>query len=135
MGNTNLDFERTLQECKERIRSLEAALQKQRRLNETLLETQNIERTILDRSLAGYYISLNGKFAVMNPVAASYTGYRPDRIIGKKSDSLIHPDDKARTKANARAMLRGEQTAPTSSGLCGGTKRSAGSWKWWPPLF
>ena len=87
-------------------------MREQKRLNETLLETQHIERTILDKSLVGYYISLNGKFAVMNPVAVSYTGYHPERIIGRRSDSLIHPEDKARTKANARAMLRGEQTAP-----------------------
>ncbi|MEE9913424.1 MAG: PAS domain S-box protein [Deltaproteobacteria bacterium] len=104
--------EGTLQEYKKRIRSLEAALRKQKKLNETLLETQNIHKTIVDKSQVGYYISLDGKFAVMNPVAISYTGYSPDRILGRKSDSLIHPEDKARTRANARAMLLGKLTDP-----------------------
>lgn len=87
-------------------------MRKQKKLNETLLETQNIYRTIVDKSLVGYYIALDGKFAAMNPVAMSYSGYSRDRILGRKSDSLIHPEDKSRTKANARAMLRGERTAP-----------------------
>lgn len=95
-----------------RIHALETALRKQKKLNEKLLETQNIYRTIVDKSLVGYYISLDGKFAVMNPAAVAYTGYSRDRVIGRKSDALIHPEDKAGTKANARAMLRGERTAP-----------------------
>ncbi len=107
-----MNGEQTAEAYEKRIRALEAALRKQEKINKTLLETQKNYRTIVDKSLVGYYISLDGKFTVMNPVAMSYTGYSRDRILGRKSDSLIHPEDRARTKANARAMLRGELTAP-----------------------
>lgn len=107
-----MNGKQTAEAYEKRIRALEAALRKQEKINKTLLETQKNYRTIVDKSLVGYYISLDGKFTVMNPVAMSYTGYSSDRILGRKSDSLIHPEDRARTKANARAMLRGELAAP-----------------------
>jgi len=87
-------------------------IEKQRRLNEILTETQNIQKAMMDNSLVGYYIALDGRFFLMNPVAVSYTGYTIDEIIGMKADALIHPEDKSAVKRNARAMLRSERTIP-----------------------
>jgi PAS domain S-box-containing protein len=101
-----------LQDLKNDNRALKDKLIKQKQLNEALIESQNIQQTILERSLVGYYISLNGKFCVMNQIAVSYTGYHAEDLIGRESDFLIHPEDKDHVKTHARAMIMGKNTSP-----------------------
>lgn len=100
------------QDLEHKIRALEEDLIKQTRLNESLIESQNIQNTILEKSLVGYYVSLGGRFFAMNPIAISYTGYPADELIGRNSDLLIHPEDKEKVKGNARAMLCGMRISP-----------------------
>jgi len=69
-------------------------------------------RTLTEKSLAGIYLVQNGKFVFLNTNAASYAGYRTNEMIGLTSDSVIHPEDRARVKEEARAMLRGERLSP-----------------------
>lgn len=107
MGN-----HQTLEEIVNENRLLEEDLKETKRLNEVLIESQNFQKIILERSLVGYYVSLNGKFYNMNPIAVSYTGYEWKELIGRKSDFMIHPEDKGEVLQNARSMLRGERKLP-----------------------
>ena len=54
----------------------------------------------------------DGKFHSINSNVASWTGYKPEELIGRKADTIIHPDDVKRVKKNAREMLRGQRIAP-----------------------
>jgi PAS domain S-box-containing protein len=56
--------------------------------------------------------AMEGKFYAMNPIAAAYTGYAMDELIGRPSDFMIHPEDRQEVKEKARAMLRGAETFP-----------------------
>lgn len=75
-------------------------------------ENAHIHKTIWDSSLAGIYISQNGIFRAVSPLAASFTGYSVKEFIGKNSDSMIFPEDRERVKRNARDMLSGKRFSP-----------------------
>ena len=69
-------------------------------------------RTLTEKSLAGIYLVQDGVFRFLNTNAASYADYEVRELIGQKSGSFIHPEDREKVRANARAMLRGERNSP-----------------------
>lgn len=102
----------TYDELNRGIVSLTEQLRREKQLMQTLRESEDIYKTIWDRSLAGIYVSQGGKFQIVSPIAVSFTGYSLDELIGKKSNSIIYPDDQKRVKRDATAMLSGEHAAP-----------------------
>jgi PAS domain S-box-containing protein len=102
----------TYDELNREIASLIEQLQHEKQLMQTLRESEDIYKTIWDRSLAGIYVSQGGKFQIVSPIAVSFTGYSLDELIGKKSNSIIYPDDRERVKRDAMAMLEGVRTDP-----------------------
>lgn len=96
----------------DRIRLLEEEIESLHQQNKKLIEGQTIQEAILEKSLVGYYILLDGKFQVINPVVVLYTGYTPEEIIGSRADFIIHPDDKAAVKRNSLAMRTGSLFLP-----------------------
>lgn len=103
---------KTYDELNREIALLTEQLRHEKQLMQTLRESEDIYKTIWDRSLAGIYVSQGGKFQIVSPIAVSFTGYSLDELIGKKSNSIIYPDDRERVKSDAMAMLAGERTAP-----------------------
>jgi len=96
----------------DRIRLLETEIEDLNRQNQTLIESQNIQNTLLKKSLAGYYIISGGTYRIINPVVVSYTGYSSEEIIGTRADFMVHPDDRLAVKNNSRAMRKGELFRP-----------------------
>jgi PAS domain S-box-containing protein len=79
---------------------------------ETVHINDQLLRTLTEKSLAGIYLVQDGEFRFLNTNAASYANYEVSELIGQKSGSFIHPEDRERVKADARAMLRGERNSP-----------------------
>jgi len=79
---------------------------------ETVHINDRLLRTLTEKSLAGIYLVQDGEFRFLNTNAASYANYEVSELIGQKSGSFIHPEDRERVKADARAMLRGERNSP-----------------------
>ena len=102
----------TYNKLNRKIASLTEQLRREKQLMQTLRESEDIYKTIWDRSLAGIYVSQGGKFQIVSPIAASFTGYSLDELIGKKSNSIIYPDDQGRVKRDSMAMLAGVRTDP-----------------------
>jgi PAS domain S-box-containing protein len=75
-------------------------------------EDDRLLRTFTEKSLAGIYVVQDGEFRFLNNNAASYTNYTVGELIGRKSGSFVHPEDREKVKANARAMLRGDSNSP-----------------------
>ena len=75
-------------------------------------QNDRLLRTLTEKSLAGIYLVQDGVFRFLNTNAASYADYEVRDLIGQKSGSFIHPEDREKVKANARAMLRGERNSP-----------------------
>jgi PAS domain S-box-containing protein len=96
----------------QRLNELEYAYAERKQMEEALREREQSYRTLSEKSLAGIYVVQDGVFRSVNANAASYAGYAREELIGKKSDSIVHPEDRLRVKRNAREMLSGIRTAP-----------------------
>ena len=79
---------------------------------EKLRDGEQLFRTLTERSLVGIYVVQDGLFKSVNPNAATYAGYTPEDLIGKKSTSIVHSEDRAIHGKNACDMLKGKRTSP-----------------------
>ena len=78
-----MEKEAIIKDLKQKITLLEKEVERQKRRNDTLMESQHIQNTILEKSLVGYYIVSEGKFRVVNPTIIAYTGYSLKELVGK----------------------------------------------------
>ncbi|KAF0157938.1 MAG: PAS/PAC sensor protein [Syntrophaceae bacterium] len=92
--------------------SLEEESRQGEELKHSIGENAHIYKTIWESSLAGIYISQNGIFQAVSPLAASFTGFSLKELIGKNSDSMIFPEDMDNVKRNAEDMLSGKHFSP-----------------------
>lgn len=69
-------------------------------------------RTLTEKSVAGIYVVQDGKFCFITEKAAAYAGYSVRELIGRKSDCVVHPEDRKAVKLKARAMLRSDSNSP-----------------------
>jgi PAS domain S-box-containing protein len=74
-------------------------------------EGEQLFRTLTERSLVGIYVVQDGQFQSINPNAASYYGCTPEELMGKKSNSIVHPEDKERHRQCASEMLKGKRSS------------------------
>jgi len=107
-----LKKEPTREELKKENRLLKKEICGLEQLKRPIGERKNFYKTLLENSLAGIYVLQDGKFQVINSIAASYTGYPQEELIGKRADSIIFPEDKKEAQRNARAMLLGTRLFP-----------------------
>jgi len=107
-----MDVKTSYEALVQRIKELEYAYAECKQSQEALQERGQINRTLSEKSLAGIYLVQDGVFRSVNANAASYTGYTREELIGKKSDSIVHPEDRLGVKRNAREILSGTRTAP-----------------------
>jgi PAS domain S-box-containing protein len=82
------------------------------RVADTVQESEHLFRTLTEKSVAGIYVVQDGRFCFVNDNAASYAGYSAGELIGKKSDFMVHAEDRQAVKLNARDMLRGKRSSP-----------------------
>jgi PAS domain S-box-containing protein len=75
-------------------------------------ESDGLFQTLIERSLAGIYVVQDGKFSSINPNAASYAGYTPEELIGKKASAILHPEDVILVRKNAKEMLKSQRVTP-----------------------
>ena len=75
-------------------------------------ETEELYRTLAEKSLAGVYVVQDRKFRFINANAALYAGYLPEELNGKDSTSIVHPEDKDDVWNYAREMLSGSRIDP-----------------------
>ena len=95
-----------------RIKDLEKKTAEMIQDEESLRQSEQLFRTLSEKSFAGIYVVEDRKFRYANANAASYAGLTLKELINRKSDSIVHPEDRIKVKRNARAMLRGESTSP-----------------------
>lgn len=107
-----MENEKTSQDLNNRIHFLAAEVERLKKQNKTLIESQSIQDTLLKKSLAGYYIFSEGRFRMINPMVVSFTGYSPEEVLGSRVNFMVHPDDQLAVKNNSRAMLSGRLLRP-----------------------
>jgi PAS domain S-box-containing protein len=104
--------EPTYLELKQKVEDFRETLFAQKQTEEALRESRQIYKTISEKSFAGIYVVQDGKFRAVNPSAAFYAGYTIEELIGRKSDGIVHPDDRNQVKRDAHDMLRGDRVSP-----------------------
>jgi PAS domain S-box-containing protein len=75
-------------------------------------EDDQLFRSLTEQSLVGIYVVQDGLFQSINPNAASYYGCTAEELVGTKSNSIVHPEDKERHKQCAIDMLKGKRSSP-----------------------
>ena len=75
-------------------------------------EGEKLFQSLTENSFAAAFVVQNGKFRYINTSAVAYAGYTAEDLIGKDSDIIVHPDDRAMVKEKAREMLHGRDSAP-----------------------
>jgi len=86
-------------------------------------ESQNLFRTLSEKSLVGVFLIQDGKFKYVNPRLAEIFGYDQQEIIDDfHPQDLAHPDDKALIISNMRDRLNGNPEAEEEYEVKGVTK-------------
>jgi len=80
--------------------------------DEKLLESEQLFRSLTEKSFAAAFIVQDGKFRYINTSAIAYADYTAEELVGKDSGIIVHPDDKEMVKKKAREMLQGIDYAP-----------------------
>ncbi|MFA5180249.1 MAG: PAS domain S-box protein [Syntrophales bacterium] len=96
-----LYYEGTFQDITERKRTEDA-----------LRESKERYKNFIEKSFAGVYVVQNGLFVFLNDNAASFAGYKPEELIGRQPGTVIHPDDRGKSREKAKKMLSGEDQSP-----------------------
>jgi len=94
--------------------SLAGQSPEEKQLSKTLLEEGQLYQTIWNHSLAGLYLIQDGTYQLVSPIAASFMGYSIPELIGMKSTSIIHPEDRKKARKSAMEMLSGQLNQPYS---------------------
>jgi PAS domain S-box-containing protein len=66
-------------------------------------------RSLVDQSLVGVYVVMDGSFVYVNPTFAELFGYTAEEVLrGKRVLDLVDPVDRALVRENIRKRLEGE---------------------------
>jgi diguanylate cyclase (GGDEF)-like protein/PAS domain S-box-containing protein len=75
-------------------------------------QTEDIYKTLMEKSLVAVFIVQKGKFRFINTSAIAHANYDSEELVGRDADTIVYPEDRAMVKEKGRAMLRGEHPAP-----------------------
>ncbi|RLI79055.1 hypothetical protein DRP05_05360 [Archaeoglobales archaeon] len=80
-------------------------------MEEKLKESEEMFRTLAEKSLVGIYLIQDGVFKYVNPKLAELWGYEVDELIGKSPLQFIHPEDRELVDKNLRLRIEGKVDA------------------------
>jgi len=81
-----------------------------KKAEQELMEAESKFRTLIEQSLIGVYIIVDGRFGYVNPQFAQIFGYTQEELIHSYAiDIVVHPDDIARVNENVRIRMAGEK--------------------------
>ncbi len=79
---------------------------------EIVRESEELYRTMAEKSFAGVYVVQDGKFCFLNSNAVAYSGYTMEELLKEDTMGIVHAEDREQLKNNAAEMLRGTRTSP-----------------------
>lgn len=91
---------------------LERENAKRRHAEGALRESEELYRTLAERSFTNVYVIQNGRFCFVNSNTVKTFGYPPDEIIGQRSLNFVHEDDREQVKTYSHDMLLGHRLSP-----------------------
>ncbi len=82
---------------------------KRKRMEISLLESDERYRLLTQNSLTGIYIHVGGLLKFVNNRFAEMLGYAPEEIVGRLYWDFVHPEDREMVKNISLARARGEE--------------------------
>jgi two-component system, sensor histidine kinase and response regulator len=79
-----------------------------KRAAETLMESEQLFRSLAETVAAAIYIYQGSKYIYVNPAAEAITGYTNEELMGMEVRDLLHPEFLEETKERAARRQRGE---------------------------
>jgi PAS domain S-box-containing protein len=81
-----------------------------KKAEQELIESETKFRNLVEQTLVGVYIIVNGKFAYVNPQFAQIFGYNQEELINSyPAEIVVHPDDKGLVTEYIRMRIEGEK--------------------------
>ncbi len=90
------------------IQGIARDITERKKMEEALKESEEMFRTLAEKSLVGIYLIQDGVFKYVNPKLAEDFGYKVNEIIGKPVLEFIHPEDKRIVEENIRKRIEGK---------------------------
>jgi PAS domain S-box-containing protein len=90
------------------IQGIARDVTERKKLEQELRESEELFRTLAEKSLVGIYLIQDGVFRYVNPKMAELWGYSVHELIGKSPLEFIHPDDREKVRRNIERRIRGE---------------------------
>jgi PAS domain S-box-containing protein len=88
---------------------LKQELNKRKRTEEALRESEHKYSTLVESSLTGIYIDQKGKIVFANRRFAEIYGYSKEELAGMESRELVHPEDRPLTDLIRAKRVKGEE--------------------------
>jgi PAS domain-containing protein len=98
-------------------RALQSEILERKRAEEGLAEAEKKYSRLVENSLTGIYINLEGKIVFANQKFAEIYGYAKEEIEGFENLRLVHPEDRGLIEERRLRRLRGEEVRNTSRGV------------------
>ncbi len=83
-----------------------------KRMVESLKESEELSRSLIEGATAGTYIVQDGKFQYVSPQFEQVAGYTSDEFLGANSLKYVHPDDREMVRKKAIENLKGQSSLP-----------------------
>ena len=90
-------------------RALQAEILERKRVETGLAEAERNYSRLLENSLTGIYINLEGRIVFANQRFAEIYGYSKEEIEGIENLKLVHPEDRELIEERRLRRLRGEE--------------------------
>ena len=85
---------------------------KRKEAEESLRESEELTRGMLESAATGIYIVQGGKFQYVSPLFEEISGYTSEELIGTYSLGYVHSEDREAARERAIANLKGESRSP-----------------------
>jgi len=83
-----------------------------RQTRKALQQSEKKYSMLVENSLTGIYINLNGRIVFLNNQFAEIHGYTRDELVETEFRNLIHPDDRSRVEKMNKPRENGDDTFP-----------------------
>ncbi len=84
-------------------------IRRDRKMKESLLETESKYRSLVEESVVGVYIIQDRKFSYVNPRFAEMHGYTQEELLQMDAISLVVPEERPHVLENIRKQIEGEE--------------------------
>jgi PAS domain S-box-containing protein len=107
---TKIQLVRELRTLRAKLRKLDKTEEKRRSSEDTLQESEERYRRLVEGSPDAIAVHSEGKFVFVNPAGAKLVGaQRPQELIGKPILDIVHPDSRSRVIERIQQVAKGKK--------------------------